>query len=74
MPIIPFWLKWATFGWTSIKSQVDAKANAAGLTTYSESPTLYRFDGWGLVGINLACNVTYRAESQDEHDFGRIVA
>ncbi|NEQ45633.1 MAG: hypothetical protein F6K00_19640 [Leptolyngbya sp. SIOISBB] len=75
MPTIPFWLRWATSGWQSIKMQVDAKAEAMGLETYSEAPDLYRFHGWGLVGINLACNVMYRPGDGDyEKDLGRIVA
>ena len=74
MPKIPFWLKWATFGWESIKLQTDSKARSLGLTSYSESPELYRFEGWGLVGINLACNVKYRPGEQYEQDLGRIVA
>lgn len=75
MPTIPFWLRWATFGWQSIKMQVDNKAKAMGIRPYSEEPDLYRFHGWGLVGINLACNVTYRpGDPIREVDLGRIIA
>lgn len=71
---IPFWLKWASFGWQSIKYQTDLKARNLGVATYSEAPDLYRFHGWGLVGINLACNVLYCPGDINEVDFGRIIA
>jgi len=75
MPQIPFWLLFARRGWESIKSQCDRKAAALGVKTHSEAPELYRFHGWGLVGIHLACNVTYRpGDALYERDFGRIVA
>jgi hypothetical protein len=73
MPV-PFWLRWASGGWDSIKRQTDRKANAIGAMTYSEAPHLYRFHGWGLDGLNLACNVTFCPDSPDEIDLGRIVA
>ena len=75
MPRIPFWLLFARRGWESIKAQTDERARALGVKTYSDSPELYRFHGWGLVGISLACNVVYRpGDGPYEHDFGRIVA
>ena len=73
MPTLPFWLRWASRQWESIKAKVDSQALNLGLPTYSEAPKLYRFEGWGLAGIRLACNVKYM-NNEYSHDFGRVVA
>lgn len=69
---VPF--VWRIFGgWNRIKASVDNQASGMSLPTYSQSPTLYRFSGWGVTGFppKLACNVRYCPGSPQEVDLGR---
>ena len=70
-------------GWVSIQRQVNDWAKEKDYIPYSQEPRLYRFDGWGVVGIfrpRLACNVKFlptpyrRRLGYDFQDLGRIVA
>lgn len=59
------WLLRAFGRWDSIKAQVNAWASSNGYPTYTESPTSYRFEGWGTEGFPpvVRCNVKLLTES-----------
>lgn len=64
-------------GWPSIMAKVNMRAGFDGRPTYSQTPTAYRFDGWGVVieggNLLLVCNVKYFSPSGQMTDLGRFV-
>jgi hypothetical protein len=55
---VPWFLRGMT-RWEAIKREVEAWAEREKQPSYGRNPHLYRFHGWGIKDMRVACNVTF---------------